>query len=165
MRPRVCLDEVALTLIRDTTSKLVIIGKHSADETPDAAAQRDLNVAQYLTHEKGVDPARIEMRTGGELNRSLDNIMVPAGANFIPGDTNTFDSNSIKRQGQPYAPPKFAARFTNRPNRADRLCTTHGKESLGPLPIFLFFFLIFLEHGDEPIHGSGRHFPLPHLGG
>ena len=107
MRPRVCLDEVALTLIRDTTSKLVIIGKHSADETPDAAAQRDLNVAQYLTHEKGVDPARIEMRTGGELNRSLDNIMVPAGANFIPGDTNTFDSNSIKRQGQPYAPPQI----------------------------------------------------------
>jgi hypothetical protein len=100
-----CLDEVALTLIRDTTSKLVIVGKHSADETPDAAAQRDLNVAQYLMQEKGVGPARIEMRTGGELNRSLDNILVPAGASFTPGDTNTFDSNSVKRQGQPYAKP------------------------------------------------------------
>jgi len=101
-----CLDEVALTLNRDTTSKLVIIGRHSADETPDAAAQRDLNVQQYLVEEKGIDPSRIEMRTGGELNRSLDNILVPAGAAFTPGDTNTFDSNSVKRRGQPYGKPK-----------------------------------------------------------
>jgi hypothetical protein len=101
-----CLDEVALTLNRETTSKLVIIGRHSADETPDAAAQRDLNVEQYLVEEKGIDPSRIEMRTGGELNRSLDNILVPAGATFTPGDTNTFDSNSVKRRGQPYGKPK-----------------------------------------------------------
>jgi hypothetical protein len=105
-----CLDEVALTLNRDTTSKLVIVGKHSADETPDAAAQRDLNVAQYLTQEKGIDPTRIEMRTGGDLTRSLDNILVPAGATFTPGETNTFDSNSVKRQGQPYGKPKTATR-------------------------------------------------------
>jgi hypothetical protein len=96
-----CLDEVALSLNRDTTSKLVIVGKHSADESPDAAAQRDLNVALYLTQEKGIDPTRIELRTGGDLSRSLDNILVPAGATFIPGDTNTFDSNSVKRQGRP----------------------------------------------------------------
>ncbi|HXC96099.1 MAG TPA: hypothetical protein VNU92_10375 [Edaphobacter sp.] len=100
-----CLDEVALALNRDTTSKLVIIGRHSADETPDAAAQRDLNVQQYLVDEKGIDPSRIEMRTGGELNRSLDDVLVPAGASFIPGDTNTFDTNSIRRRGQPYANP------------------------------------------------------------
>ncbi len=105
-----CLDEVALTLNRDTTSKLVIVGKHSADESPDAAAQRALNVAQYLTEEKGIDPSRLELRTGGELNRSLDNILLPAGASFTPGDTNTFDSNSVKRQGQPYGTPKTATR-------------------------------------------------------
>ncbi len=105
-----CLDEIALTLNRDTTSKLVIVGKHSADETPEAAAQRDLNVAQYLTQEKGIDPSRIEMRTGGDLTRSLDNILVPAGATFTPGDTNTFDTNSVKRQGQPYGKPKTATR-------------------------------------------------------
>jgi hypothetical protein len=56
--------------------------------------------------EKGIDLARIELRTGGDLNRSLDNILVPTGASFAPGDTNTFDSNSVKRQGQPYAMPK-----------------------------------------------------------
>ncbi|MGD0443395.1 MAG: hypothetical protein ABSA39_05610 [Edaphobacter sp.] len=101
-----CLDEIALTLNRDTTSKLVIVGKHSADETPDAAAQRALNVQQYLVDEKGIDPSRIEMRTGGELSRSLDSVLLPAGATFTPGDTNTFDSNSVKRHGQPYGAPK-----------------------------------------------------------
>jgi hypothetical protein len=101
-----CLDEIALTLNRESSAKLVIVGRHSADETPDAAAQRDLNVAQYLTQEKGIDPARIELRTGGEPGRSLDNILVPPGATFTPGDTNTFDTNSVKRQGQPYGMPK-----------------------------------------------------------
>jgi hypothetical protein len=101
-----CLDEIALTLNRESSAKLIIVGKHSADETPDAAAQRDLNVAQYLTQEKGIDPSRIELRTGGDLTRSVDNILVPPGAIFTPGDTNTFDTNSIKRQGQPYAMPK-----------------------------------------------------------
>jgi hypothetical protein len=105
-----CLDEVALTLNRESSAKLVIVGRHSADEPPDAAAQRDLNVAQYLTQEKGIDPSRIEMRTGGEFNRSVDNILVPAGATFTPGDTTTFDSNSVKRQGQPYGTPKTATR-------------------------------------------------------
>jgi hypothetical protein len=101
-----CLDEVALTLNRESSAKLIIVGKHSADESPDAAAQRDLNVAQYLTYEKGIDPSRIELRTGGDLTRSLDSILIPPGATFTPGDTNTFDTNSVKRPGQPYAMPK-----------------------------------------------------------
>jgi hypothetical protein len=101
-----CLDEIALTLNRESAAKLVIVGRHSADESPDAAAQRDLNVAQYLTEEKGIDPSRIELRTGGEPGRSLDSILVPPGASFAPGDTNTFDTNSVKRQGQPYGKPK-----------------------------------------------------------
>jgi hypothetical protein len=105
-----CLDEIALTLNRESSAKLIIVGKHSADESPDAAAQRDLNVAQYLTQEKGIDPSRIELRTGGDLTRSLDSILVPPGATFTPGDTNTFDTNSVKRQGQPYAKPKAETR-------------------------------------------------------
>jgi hypothetical protein len=105
-----CLDEIALTLNRESSAKLVIVGRHSADETPDAAAQRDLNVAQYLTQEKGIDPTRIELRTGGDPGRNLDSFLVPPGATFSPGDTNTFDTNSVKRQGQPYAMPKPTTR-------------------------------------------------------
>jgi hypothetical protein len=111
-----CLDEIALTLNRETSAKLIIVGKHSADETPDAAAQRDLNVAQYLAQEKGIDPSRIELRTGGDLTRSLDSILVPPGAIFTPGDTNTFDTNSVKRQGQPYAMPKTTTKPRNPAN-------------------------------------------------
>jgi len=103
---KACLDEIALTLNRDTTSKLVIVGRHSSDETPDAAAQRDLNVEQYLVDEKGIDPTRISMRTSGQPGRMLDSTLVPAGATFIPGDTDTFDANTVKREGQPYANPK-----------------------------------------------------------
>jgi hypothetical protein len=103
---KACLDDIALTLNRDTTSKLVIVGRHADDETPDAAAQRDLNVEQYLTDEKGIDPARISMRTSGQSGRILDNTLVPDGASFTPGDTATFDANTVQRQGQPYAKPK-----------------------------------------------------------
>jgi hypothetical protein len=99
-----CLDEIALTLNRDSTSKLVIVGRHSSDESPDTAAQRTLNVELYLTHEKGIDPSRLELRTGGELTRTVEDTLVPQGATFIVGDTVTFDRNSIKVEGQPYAP-------------------------------------------------------------
>jgi len=105
-----CLDEIALTLNRDSSAKLVIIGKRAADESPDAAEQRALNVEQYLTDEKGIDPSRIELRAGNEPGRTVDNVLVPTGATFAPGDTSTFDPGSVKRQGQPYGKPKTAAR-------------------------------------------------------
>jgi hypothetical protein len=105
-----CLDEIALTLNRESAAKLVIIGRHSADEPSDDAAERALNVEQYLTDEKGIDASRIEVRTGTEPNRSVDNVLVPPGATFAPADTSTFDPGSVKRQGQPYGKPKTAAR-------------------------------------------------------
>ncbi len=105
-----CLDEIALTLNRESSDKLVIVGMHSADESADAAAQRTLNVAQYLMQEKGIDPSRIEVRTGGDHGRNVVSILVPPGATFAPGDTSTFDSNSVKRQGQPYGMPKTTTR-------------------------------------------------------
>lgn len=100
-----CLDEIALTLNRDTVSRLVIVGHHSTDETPDEAAQRTLNVELYLTKEKGIDPSRLELRTGGEMTRSVDDTLVPPGATFTAGDTTTFDRGTVKQPGgQPYAP-------------------------------------------------------------
>ncbi len=95
-----CLDDIALTLNRESSARLVIIGHHGDDETSDAAAQRVLNVEQYLTDEKGVDPSRIELRTGDTAGRTVDNTLVPAGATFNTGAT--FDGSSIKRTGQAY---------------------------------------------------------------
>jgi hypothetical protein len=101
-----CLDEIALTLNRESSAKLVIVGKHSADESANAAAERTLNVEQYLMQEKGIDPSRIELRTGGEPSRAVDNTLLPAGATFAPGDTSTFDATSVQRHGQPYSVPR-----------------------------------------------------------
>jgi len=101
-----CLDEIALTLNRDSSAKLVIVGKHSADEKPDAAAERTLNVEQYLTEEKGIDPSRIQLRTGGDSGRIVENTLVPAGASFDFGSTATFDASSVKRHGPAYSKPR-----------------------------------------------------------
>jgi hypothetical protein len=101
-----CLDEIALTLNRDSSAKLVIVGRRSADESSDDAAERTLNVEQYLTQEKGIDPSRIELRTSTDPGRSVDNVLVPAGATFYTGNTSTFDASSIKRHGQAYGKPR-----------------------------------------------------------
>ena len=97
-----CLDDVALALNRESDATLVIVGRHDPAESADAAAERTLNVKQYLTVEKGIDPSRIDVRTGEATGRSVDTVLVPAGATWDPGNTRTFDPTSIKRKGQPY---------------------------------------------------------------
>jgi hypothetical protein len=101
---RLTFDEVALTLNSDTTAKLAIVGKRSADETP-IQQQNAISTLRSISWKRKVSIPHA-LRTRGELNRSLDDILVPAGASFIPGDTNTSDSNSVKRQRQPYAKPQ-----------------------------------------------------------
>ena len=60
---------------------------------------------QYLIDEKGIDPTHIELRTGDSAGRSVDNMLVLAGATFNSGSTATFESTSVKRSGQPYGKP------------------------------------------------------------
>jgi hypothetical protein len=91
-------------LIRDSSAILVVVGKHDPGEKPEAAAERTLNVKQYLTDEKGINPSRIEVRTGESTGRSVDNVLVPAGASWDTGGTASFDPSRIQRHGQPYAP-------------------------------------------------------------
>jgi len=99
-----CLDDIALELNRDTAAVLMVVGKHDPKETPDAAAERTLNVKQYLTDQKGIDPSRIEVRTGEVTGRTADDVLVPAGATWDSGTTTSFNPTQIKRHGQPYAP-------------------------------------------------------------
>jgi hypothetical protein len=99
-----CLDDIALELNREADALLVIVGKHDPEEKPDAAAERTLNIKQYLTEEKGIDASRIEVRTGESTGRTADNILVPPGATWDPGGTTSFDPTRVKRTGEPYAP-------------------------------------------------------------
>lgn len=82
-----CLDAVALQMQRESDARLVIVADSSADEKPEAATERGLNVRQYLVKDKGLDAARIEVRTGPADGRSTTNVFVPTGATYPTGDT------------------------------------------------------------------------------
>jgi hypothetical protein len=88
--------------IRNATRLTLKIAASVAVLSIDATAQRTLNVEQYLINEKGVDPSRIELRTGDTPGRSVNDTLVPAGENFDSGSTATFDGASVKRRGQAY---------------------------------------------------------------
>jgi hypothetical protein len=101
-----CLDEIALTLNRESSAKLVIVGRHTFDETPDMAAERTLNVEQYLVKEKGIDASRLDLRTRGESGKVVESILLPSGASFTPGGSSPFDPSTIKRHGPAYSVPQ-----------------------------------------------------------
>ena len=100
-----CLDDVALTLNHDTTSKLVVVGSYAPDESPSVGAGRALNVRAYLTQEKGVDPSRIELRQGSPADRSAQDILLPAGAVYSDAGTTVLDPSTIKVTGPAYGVP------------------------------------------------------------
>jgi len=84
------LDDVALRLQREADARAVIVGFADAKELKPAtlAAQRAANAKEYLSKEKGIDPSRIETRTGSGGGMKADIWIVPAGATFNePGTT------------------------------------------------------------------------------
>ena len=97
-----CLDDIALTLMQQTDARLVMIGDGSADETPQAAAQRVLNARQYLTDEKGIDRVRIQVRVGETPARRVRDVLVPSGASFSEPSAQAFDERMITRKGEAY---------------------------------------------------------------
>jgi len=98
-----CLDDIALEMNRESGATLVVVGKHDPQEAPEAAAERSLNVKQYLTDEKGIDPNRIQLRTVESTGRTVDNVLVPSGATWDTGGTTPFDPTKVERHGEPYA--------------------------------------------------------------
>ncbi len=101
-----CLDDIALTLTQQADAHLVMIGNSTSDEKPQSAAARALNARQYLVQEKGIDPTRIELRVGATPDKTVTNVLVPAGATFNNPDTHTFDERTIVRHGQAYGIPR-----------------------------------------------------------
>ncbi|HEV2646065.1 MAG TPA: hypothetical protein VGU46_06845 [Acidobacteriaceae bacterium] len=98
-----CLDDIALEMNRESDAVLVVVGKHDPHEKPEAAAERTLNVKQYLTQEKGIDANRIEVRTGETTGRTVDNVLVPPGATWDAAGTTSFDPARVQRHGEPYS--------------------------------------------------------------
>ena len=101
-----CLDDIALTLNRQSDAKLVIVGNSLPTEKPELAAERALNARQYLTAEKGIDAGRIGVRVGETSGPTVKSYLVPAGATFAEPNTQRFDEKRIVRHGQAYGVPK-----------------------------------------------------------
>jgi outer membrane protein OmpA-like peptidoglycan-associated protein len=94
------LDGIALDLQRQPDAKLALVGEANAKEqaatakevkaakknkhlkVKDLAAERAVNVKEYLVKEKGIDASRISVYTGTENAQKVETYLVPAGANF-----------------------------------------------------------------------------------
>ena len=109
---KACLDEVALDLQNQPNAKAVMVGQATEKEkTPpkhhrrhtqpeDLAAQRAVNAKDYLVKDKGIDSSRISVATSSAEGQSVQNYLVPAGANFandVQGTTSV-DETQVKPQ-------------------------------------------------------------------
>lgn len=103
---KACLDDVALNLQRSADAKAVLVGNSTSTERNASrnAAERAVNTKAYLVNEKGIDPSRIDVRTGTAGTDSVQNYLVPSGANFdndVQGTT-PVDTSTIKASKNAY---------------------------------------------------------------
>lgn len=115
---KACLDEVALDLQKSSDAKAVVVGnanskeqaktarqekyaaKHKRAKVENDASQRAVNAKDYLVTEKGIDASRVSVATGTQDSQSVENYLVPAGANFssdVQGTT-PVDESAVKVQ-------------------------------------------------------------------
>jgi len=94
------LDDVALRLQRDADAKAVVVGNAAGNAKTKTrlASQRAVNTKDYLTREKGIDPSRISVMTGGADEDTADIYIVPPGATFNEPNTQPVDEGKMKAQ-------------------------------------------------------------------
>jgi hypothetical protein len=113
---KACLDEVALDLQKQSDAKAVLVGEANAKESAktakevkaalknkhvkvhDLAAERAVNAKGYLVTEKGIDASRISAATGTADGQSVEDYLVPAGADFAAevSGTKPVDETAVK---------------------------------------------------------------------
>ena len=90
------LDDVALRLQREPDARLVVVGSQDPTEKrKNLDAERAVDSKFYLTNDKGIDPNRIECRSGGTAGKVAEFWIVPAGATY-PGSEPVVDESKIK---------------------------------------------------------------------
>jgi hypothetical protein len=94
------LDDVAKNLQQNADNKLVIVGNaEPAEKRKNLAGERAVNSKAYLTggeSKQGIDPNRVETRTGNLGTKSAQFWIVPAGATFPAEDTQVVDESKVK---------------------------------------------------------------------
>ena len=92
------LDDVALRMQRDADARVVLVGESASNEkgAKRLAEQRAVNTKAYLTKEKGIDPNRIEVRSGNAGTMQTEIWLVPAGATFNGDGTTVVSEQAAK---------------------------------------------------------------------
>jgi len=97
------LDDLALRIQREPNGKFVIVGYAEDEETvkmTQLGAQRAVNVKYYLTEgesKRGVDPSRLEPRTGVVKSKSVKIYFVPSGAT-LKEESTVVDETQLQPQ-------------------------------------------------------------------
>ena len=121
------LDDVASRMKQDPNAKIVIVGYADGEKAPmegtgkkrhrmDLAAQRAVNAKAYLVQQQGIDPSRVEVRSGTGQSMTASIIWVPQGADennatTCPDLQNTtpVDESVVKPSENAYPKPRKAA--------------------------------------------------------
>jgi len=94
------LDDVAKNLQQNAEGKLVIVGNaEPTEKRADLAAERAVNSKAYLTGgeaQLGIDPSRIELRTGNAGTKTAEYWVVPAGGTYSGEGTQAVDESKVK---------------------------------------------------------------------
>ncbi|SPE17396.1 PKD domain containing protein [Candidatus Sulfotelmatomonas gaucii] len=113
---KACLDQVALDLKQQADAKAVLVGESTETEKATTAkqeqyatrhkramveyfaAQRAVNAKNYLVTDQGVDASRITVVTNPMSGQTVQNYLVPAGADFGSDVTGTtpVDETTVK---------------------------------------------------------------------
>ena len=109
------LDDVAARLQHDPDARLVIVGNaEPTEKRKNLAGERAVNSKAYLSGgeaKQGIDPSRIETRTGSAGTKTAEYWVVPAGASFTGEGTQTVDETKVKAvPDHPAAPKKRTAK-------------------------------------------------------
>ena len=134
---KACLDQVALDLKQQADAKAVIVGEQNSDEAAKTAkqqkyamhhkhatvdmfaAQRAVNAKDYLVTEQGIDASRISVATGATDGQTVENYLVPAGANFSADVTGTtaVDETAVKPQVRKPLPERHPTKKAKAPKQ------------------------------------------------
>lgn len=121
---KACLDDVALSLQKQSDAKVYIVGQQTSKEKSlaqghgkhakkgvDVSAQRAVNTKEYLVKEKGIEPSRVIVLSGSTDSSKVDNYLVPAGATFDASATAPVSEEGVKPQvRKPLAGHKHVAK-------------------------------------------------------
>jgi hypothetical protein len=109
------LDDVAKNLQQNADNRLVIVGNaEPTEKRKNLAAERAVNSKAYITGGEaklGIDPSRIETRTGSAGTMTAEYWIIPAGGTFSEAGTQPVDESVVKAvPDHPHAAPKKKAK-------------------------------------------------------